>query len=66
MPSRVHPAEPLTFRCDCDSGRIAAVLRSYSREDRAGLADADGLIRAHCEFCGAVHAIAPGDLEATV
>jgi molecular chaperone Hsp33 len=63
---RVQPAEPLAFRCDCDAGRIASVLRSYSRDDRAGLADADGLIRARCEFCGAVHVLAPGDLEASV
>lgn len=54
---RVLPAEPIAFRCDCDAGRIAAVLGSYSPEDRAGLADADGLIRARCEFCGTVHEI---------
>ena len=55
---RVLPAEPITFRCDCDSGRIAAVLRSYPPEERAGLADADGILRARCEFCGRVHEIA--------
>ena len=56
---RVLPAEPIAFRCDCDAARIAAVLRSYSPEDRAGLADADGAIRARCEFCGTVHEIEP-------
>ena len=54
---RVMPAEPIAFRCDCDSGRIAAVLQSYTQEDRAGLADADGVIRARCEFCGTVHEV---------
>lgn len=54
---RVMPAERIAFRCDCDSGRIAAVLKSYTQEDRAGLADADGVIRARCEFCGTVHEI---------
>lgn len=54
---RVLPAEPIAFRCDCDGGRIASVLRSYAPEDRAGLADADGIIRARCEFCGKVHEI---------
>lgn len=54
---RVHAAEPLVFRCDCSAGRIASVLRSYSSEDRAGLADEDGIIRAKCEFCGTVHEI---------
>jgi molecular chaperone Hsp33 len=41
------------------------VLRSYAPSDRAGLADPDGVIRARCEFCGAVHALAPDDLAAT-
>lgn len=54
---RVHTAEPLAFRCECDGGRIAAVLRSYTPAEREGLADADGIIRARCEFCGATHQI---------
>jgi len=54
---RVQPAEPISFRCDCDGERIAAVLRSYTPEDRAGLADPDGVLRARCEFCGKVHEI---------
>lgn len=61
---RVHPFEPMAFRCDCQTERIARVLRAYSAEERAGLADADGIIRARCEFCGKSHEIAPGDLEA--
>ncbi len=54
---RVLPSEPMTFRCDCDTGRIASVLGSYSADDRAHLADPDGIIRARCEFCGKVHEI---------
>ncbi len=34
--ARVLPAEPIAFRCDCDTARIASVLRSYSPEERAG------------------------------
>jgi molecular chaperone Hsp33 len=60
---RVQPVEKIAFRCDCASGRIASVLRSYSTDERAGLADPDGIIRARCEFCGRVHAISPADLE---
>jgi len=55
--TRVLPAEPIAFRCDCDGERIASILKSYSPEDRAGLADPDGIIRARCEFCGTVHEI---------
>jgi molecular chaperone Hsp33 len=53
----VLPAEPITFRCGCDGGRIARVLNSYSQADRDGLADDDGIIRARCEFCGQVHEV---------
>ncbi|HEX4027753.1 MAG TPA: Hsp33 family molecular chaperone HslO [Rhizomicrobium sp.] len=56
---RVEPPEPLIFRCDCDAGRITQVLKSYSSQDRAGLADPDGVIRARCEFCGKTHEIGP-------
>ncbi len=59
---RVMPAEPIAFRCDCDGERIAAVLRSYSEQERAGLADEDGTIRAKCEFCGTVHEIGKAGL----
>ena len=59
---RVHPAEPIRFRCSCETARIASVLRAYSDSEREGLADADGIIRAKCEFCGAVHEIKPADL----
>ena len=54
---RVHTALPVSFRCDCDGERIAAVLKSYAPGDRAGLADPDGVIRARCEFCGTTHEI---------
>jgi molecular chaperone Hsp33 len=61
--ARVLPAEAIAFRCPCDAGRIANVLRSYSDSDREGLADPDGVIRARCEFCGRVHLINPRDLR---
>ncbi|MGH6889572.1 MAG: Hsp33 family molecular chaperone HslO [Rhizomicrobium sp.] len=54
---RVHPAEEIAFRCDCDSARIARVLRSYSESEVKELVDSDGVIRARCEFCGRVHQI---------
>jgi molecular chaperone Hsp33 len=54
---RVHAYEPLGFHCGCDGGRIARILRAYSKAEREGLADGDGIIRARCEFCGATHAI---------
>jgi molecular chaperone Hsp33 len=54
---RVHTAEPIAFRCDCSTDRIASVLGAYKEGDRKGLADPDGVIRARCEFCGKTHEI---------
>jgi len=59
---RVQPPEPVIFRCDCDSARITQVLRSYAPQEREGLADPDGVIRARCEFCGKTHEIGPDSL----
>jgi molecular chaperone Hsp33 len=60
---RVLPAEPIAFRCECDGRRIASILKSYSPEERAGLTDPDGVIRARCEFCGTVHEIATESVQ---
>jgi molecular chaperone Hsp33 len=54
---RVLPFEPIAFRCDCSADRIEGVLKGYSPQDRAKLADPDGVIRARCEFCGKMHEI---------
>lgn len=62
---RVHAPERLAFYCGCDGARIARILRAYSEEDRRALPDADGIVRARCEFCGIVHAIGPQELAAT-
>lgn len=59
---RVHPPEPIAFRCDCDAERITVILKGYPAAERAGLADPDGVIRASCEFCGKVHEITPAAL----
>ena len=59
---RVQPSLPVAFRCDCAPERIVTVLKSYAPEERAGLADPDGIIRARCEFCGATHEIVPDSL----
>ena len=56
---RVHPPEPIAFRCDCDGDRIARILKGYTPQEREGLADGDGIIRASCDFCGTVHQITP-------
>ena len=59
---RVLPPEPVIFRCDCDTSRITQVLKRYAPQEREGLADPDGIIRARCEFCGKSHEIGPESL----
>ena len=59
---RVQPPEPVIFRCDCDAARITQVLKNYAPQEREGLADPDGVIRARCEFCGKTHEIGPESL----
>lgn len=54
---RLLPAEPIEFRCGCAKTNIEAALASYSAGEREKLADADGIIRAKCEFCATVHEI---------
>ncbi len=61
---RVHQAQAVEFRCSCEASRIVSVLRAYGPDDREGLADPDGVIRAKCEFCGKVHEIAAAELAA--
>jgi molecular chaperone Hsp33 len=59
---RVAPPERVIFRCDCDTARITQILRRYAPEEREGLADPDGVIRARCEFCGKTHEVGPDSL----
>ena len=59
---RVAPPERVIFRCDCDTARITQILKRYNAEERNGLADPDGVIRARCEFCGKTHEIGPESL----
>jgi molecular chaperone Hsp33 len=62
---RVHPAEAIAFRCDCSTDRIASVLRAYPHAERTALADADGIVRARCEFCGRTHEIPAAGIVTT-
>lgn len=58
---RLLPHEAVSFHCGCDTDNIGTVLKQYSAEERAKLADEDGFIRAKCQFCGKEHAFAEKD-----
>ncbi|WP_326525909.1 Hsp33 family molecular chaperone HslO [Sphingomonas sp.] len=48
---RVLAATPLAKGCRCDADYIAGVLAKFAPEDRAEMADSDGVISVDCAFC---------------
>lgn len=51
--AEIRITEPvgLAQGCRCDPDRIRDVLMRFGADERAGMADADGVIRVDCEFC---------------
>ena len=61
---RLEDARPLKARCRCSKDRIAAVLTSFSEEERAGMVEDDGKIRVTCEYCASVYELEPEEVTA--
>lgn len=59
---RLEDARPLKAQCRCSKDRIAAVLTSFSEEDRAGMVEDDGKIRVTCEYCASVYELEPSEI----
>lgn len=59
---RVFEPLPLTFGCRCSRDRVERLMATYSPEELADLADADGKIRITCEFCSTSYPFAPHEL----
>ncbi|SFS80412.1 Hsp33 family molecular chaperone [Brevundimonas viscosa] len=59
---RLEDARPLKAQCRCSKDRIAAVLTSFSEEDRAGMVEDDGKIRVTCEYCASVYELEPAEI----
>ncbi|MGH8262036.1 MAG: Hsp33 family molecular chaperone HslO [Steroidobacteraceae bacterium] len=57
----VHNAQALRFHCGCSRDKVSSVLAAYSASDLADLAEADGVVRAKCEFCGATYEFPLGE-----
>jgi molecular chaperone Hsp33 len=49
---RVQPAVALSRGCRCDPDHVRTVIDRFPTEDRAAMADAEGMIHVDCEFCG--------------
>lgn len=56
---RVLAGDMLSRGCRCDPAYIAAVLSRFPDDDRAEMAQEDGLVRVDCAFCSRQFAIDP-------
>jgi molecular chaperone Hsp33 len=60
---RVLAHVPLARGCRCDPAHVRSVLARFAPEERAAMADDDGLIQVDCEFCSKVFGVAAAELE---
>lgn len=60
---RVFDRQDLSFGCRCSADRVVAVLTQYAQDEIRGLAEADGMINATCEFCSTTYRFAPEDVQ---
>ncbi len=59
---RVSAETTLTRGCRCDPDHIRSVLARFPAEERAEMADADGIISVDCAFCAKAFPVAASDL----
>jgi molecular chaperone Hsp33 len=55
---RVFPLKPVHARCSCSRDAVAAMLKSFTPEDRAGMVE-NGKVVVTCEFCSSVYDFSP-------
>ncbi len=60
---RVLTTVPLTRGCRCNPDHVRSVIASFSAEERAGMADENGVISVDCEFCSSSFPIGLAELE---
>ncbi len=60
---RVLDAQPVSKGCRCDLAHIRGVLSRFPAEERAQMADADGIISVDCAFCSHIFPVALAELS---
>ena len=60
---RVLATLPLTRGCRCNPDHVRSVIASFSAEERAEMADENGVISVDCEFCSRSFPIAVAELD---
>jgi molecular chaperone Hsp33 len=53
---------PLRAQCSCSRDNVAAMLRSFSQDDRDHMVQ-DGVIQVTCEFCNTSYDFKPNDVQ---
>lgn len=61
---RVLPRIAFSKGCRCDDAHIRDVIGKFGAEERAEMADDDGVIRVSCEFCSKAFPIELSEIEA--
>ena len=61
---RVLPRIAFSKGCRCDDAHIRDVIGKFGAEERAEMADDDGMIRVSCEFCSKAFPIELSEIEA--
>lgn len=60
---RLLSAAPLVTKCRCNEAHIRSVLTRFPADERAEMADEDGMISVDCEFCSTVYRIPLAELD---
>lgn len=60
---KVFAPQPVIEKCRCSAERVEAMLRGFSREDRAEMVGGDGRISVTCEFCSTLWVYDPATFE---
>ena len=59
---RVFKSVAVNAQCSCSREGVAAMLRSFSREDREHMVE-NGTIGVTCEFCNTFYQFVPGEID---
>lgn len=59
---RLEGARALAAVCRCSRDKIVTTLKSFPPEERAEMAEDDGLIHVTCEYCSTHYTLAPEDV----
>ncbi|MGI9303466.1 MAG: Hsp33 family molecular chaperone HslO [Gammaproteobacteria bacterium] len=60
---RLFEGAPMSFRCDCSTQRVEAMLAQFAHEELREILQEEGEVSVTCEFCAAGYAFDAVDIE---